>query len=57
MLADEVKAVRIDKPELVLILVLLEYARRHNMNSGRIPYNSVLILVLLEYARRLQPVL
>ncbi len=38
----------------VLILVLLEYARRPNKNFNRQMEKQVLILVLLEYARRQQ---
>ncbi len=53
MLADFValKETRIKK--LVLILVLLEYARRRAYYQITLKGARVLILVLLEYARRL----
>ncbi len=52
MLADLTLIIKLCHKSLVLILVLLEYARRRRYYSAFNSTGVVLILVLLEYARR-----
>ena len=52
MLADKNIYFQTKIHKKVLILVLLEYARRRNPKNKMQEVENVLILVLLEYARR-----